>query len=190
MPSERCCRRGSPPHPGRTVVDARQLGDLQIDRGPDFRQVGRLTSQLIALRELTGLSAAGGRRGFDLIGQRLHLQPVGRQRCLYPRTLARQSTPQFLLVRGDRHPEVFQNRRELNVEFRPAPNFSDEGPGSGQARQAGPSLRLVLHPVPPSGLLSPWRLSLRLRRFLRTRTLPDIPAPSPTRILVGADHGF
>jgi hypothetical protein len=102
------------------MVDAFQLGDLQIERGAEFRQVGRVTSQLIELRALAVISATGCSRRFDLVGQCLHLQPVGGQTRLHLRTLARQSTPQLLLVRGGPHPAILQNRPELIVEFCPA----------------------------------------------------------------------
>jgi hypothetical protein len=55
------------------VVDARELGDLQIERGAEFRQVGRVTSQIIELRALAAMSTTGRSRGFDLAGQGLHL---------------------------------------------------------------------------------------------------------------------
>ena len=71
--SERFRSRRAPPHPRRTVVDAPELGDLQIERGTEFRQVGRLTSQIIELRELAVMRSAGCNRGFDLLGQCLHL---------------------------------------------------------------------------------------------------------------------
>jgi hypothetical protein len=156
------------------MVDAFQLGDLQIERGAEFRQVRRVTSQFIEFRELAMMRVASRIRCFDLVGQGLHLPPVGRQPRLHPRTLAGQSTPQLLLVRRGSHPEILQSPTELIVEFRSAPNFSDEAPGSGQARQAGPSLRLELHPaLPPWGHLTmepPSPPSIVLLAFSRSPT--------------------
>ena len=99
------------------MLEARELGDLQIERGDEFRQVGRLTSQIIELRALAAMSTTGRTRGFDLAGQGLHLWPVGGQTRLHLHALARQSTPQLLWVQGGPHPAILQNRPELIVEF-------------------------------------------------------------------------
>jgi hypothetical protein len=65
----------------------------------------------------------------------------------------------------------------------------DEAPGSGQARQAGPSLRLELHPVLPPSF--PTSMPTPSTTFLpRVTPQPQTPPSLPTRILVGAGHGF
>jgi len=183
--SERCSRRGAPPHPGRTVVDAREFGDLQIERGAEFRQVGCVTSQIIELSALAVMSATG--RQSRLRFGRPVPAPEASWRPDAPAP-AHAGAPKYAsasLGSGRSASCASSKRPELIVEFCPAAELLDEAPGSGQARQAGPSLRLELHPVLPSGNLPQGRLHPHLPPSLRARMLPYIPSSTATRILVG-----